>query len=503
VGAFSMFSIIRMVVISAQRNKKTGWWKQQIRPICFILEFTCIFAFVLSYRILLYTHDQEFTESVQVWVACLMANVDRSKCTDRPTTLPPITLLFLLLLFTAGQGIWNFLMFWTQKQNLMLWVGLFTCKGLNGSALNGTASDQSTAGTVSDRTSVGSKPRSSISGGNGNGKPTERASISGGNGSTGAKLTSSNSGTNLLSKQTSGDNKQVQPHSGKDRIIRAGSMFSSPTVTKSTTPGTASAGQPSGTTATGSEKVVDAPHSASGLNQNDKDRTSFSTVNQTRPVPTMLLPTIAAHPKKATGAAQYEKEKDSCSISPFASHSTSDSPKASGNKSEHAEFDPIAKARFIDPVTIEPQSATHSQGTPPQATSTVDSNQDANQTTTGGNHYVGSTTAATLSSSSSSSSIHVGAGVIPNNPSSSSSGAVRFRAPTRNQPVLELSSVQLLQQPQSSGGTSPISPISPISPAPGVHSTAQSQRSMSVSVGKRGKIRFHFPSDVSPNPAPY
>lgn len=156
-GAFTMGSIVWVMFKSAARTgtrKKAGWWKQQIRPICFILEFSLIFTFILAYRLYLWRNEREFADAVSVWVSCLMANPDRSKCTDRPTSLPPVALLWLLILSTAGQGIWNFLMFWTQKNNITLWWGLLTGKGVN--VVTGAANADSSV-TTRDDPSVMSK----------------------------------------------------------------------------------------------------------------------------------------------------------------------------------------------------------------------------------------------------------------------------------------------------------------------------------------------------------
>jgi hypothetical protein len=110
----------------------------------FLSEFLVIFSFVLAYKFNAKVRESEFVDGIKAFAACLLGpGGGIPKCGAHPTARPPLSLWHGVHFGLAGQGIINFAVYGTQRNNYTLWLNFFFA-GLGFSQKGSRADDGST-----------------------------------------------------------------------------------------------------------------------------------------------------------------------------------------------------------------------------------------------------------------------------------------------------------------------------------------------------------------------
>lgn len=133
IGATCIVALLATLYKSARatgKDKKVGAWKQYVRPTIFLLEFLGIFCFVCSFKFSNRVHGDSYTLSLTEYVSCLLGpDGSIATCGAHSQVRPSINMWRMILFGIAGQGIMNWLVYGTQRNNYQLWWNL-CAKGL-------------------------------------------------------------------------------------------------------------------------------------------------------------------------------------------------------------------------------------------------------------------------------------------------------------------------------------------------------------------------------------
>lgn len=133
-------------------DKKAGAWKQYLRPTIFLIEFLCVFVFICSYKFNGRVFMTPYAESMTAFVQCLLGpNGSTATCGTHSTLRPSTGLWYTIHLGIAGQGIFHWFVYGTQRNNYQLWFN-FCFAGLGFSQTGSKAGgDESDLGSTASR----------------------------------------------------------------------------------------------------------------------------------------------------------------------------------------------------------------------------------------------------------------------------------------------------------------------------------------------------------------
>lgn len=154
VGGFCILALFRTLYISSKitgNAKKAGAWKQYVRPMLFFSEFLFVFAFVVSYKFNSRINADLYTGSIVDLITCLLGpGGSESTCGSHAKVRPSVGLWRLIHFGLSAQGLLNWVVYGTVRNNYELWYN-FCCGGLGFSQALSKGDGDSSLGSAHHR----------------------------------------------------------------------------------------------------------------------------------------------------------------------------------------------------------------------------------------------------------------------------------------------------------------------------------------------------------------
>ena len=97
-----MVQLSRQSALTAPMRRRQGGCMRNVRPLLFIFQFLIIFFFLILFRAILYFNETHYTNATEAYVQCLLMG---GVCGDKPVGGPTVSLFYLIIVVTAGQGL--------------------------------------------------------------------------------------------------------------------------------------------------------------------------------------------------------------------------------------------------------------------------------------------------------------------------------------------------------------------------------------------------------------